>query len=268
MTIWIDGDLQPGNDVPRSKAFAPFETMGAKDAQLALWPRHLERLQGSAERLGLAFAPPPDLRAAAADVLLKNGESDGILRLALVPDDQGGGPARVVMGARSRSPIQKVRLLPTVVERPADAPPGDMKAEPRRFYDEVRNQAQDGGADDGIVVGNDGMLLETALGNLWLRVDGVWRTPALDGRVLPGVARALLLEFAKQAGFGFEERECTLDDLHHAEAMAHSNAVYGPRPACLADDAGSAVGNADSLVADELGVVWQEALASFGGSGA
>lgn len=251
MTIWIDGELQGGSTVPRSKQFAPFETMGARGGDLPLWSRHLDRLTATAGRLGLAFAPTPELRAAASEVLLKNGHADDVLRLSLVPD---GSRVQVVLSSRQRSPIRTVKLLPTIVERPDGAPPGDVKAEPRRFYDQVRQQAQDGEADDGIVVGLDGAVLETALGNLWLRLDGTWVTPTLDGRVLPGVARALLLEEFRKAGGGCDERQVDLADLHAAEAVAHSNAVYGPRPACLLGEAAAV-----EIVDTELGALWRQA---------
>jgi branched-subunit amino acid aminotransferase/4-amino-4-deoxychorismate lyase len=267
MTIWIDGKLLGGTDVPRPSAFSPFETMAAQAGQVKLWDRHLARLAAAAERLSLPFRPSmPELRSAAADLLLHNGHGDDVLRLQLVPD---GGSVRTVMASRARSPLSVVKLLPTVVKRPADAPPADLKCEPRRFYDLVRQQAQDGGADDGLVVADDGAVLETALGNLWLLLDGEWVTPPLDGRVMPGIARAALLEQAVLAGVRTAERACGLGDVHRAEALAHSNAVYGPRPAVLLGPAGG-VGKADSrpvrgpadsvIVAGQLGAVWRSAL--------
>ena len=256
MTIWIDGELRAGSDVPRSRAMAPFETMGAQDAAVPLWSLHLARLGATATRLGLMFEETPALRAAAAAVLLKNGHADGVLRLALVPDDEHAGAVRTVLASRARSPIKVVKLVPTVVERPVDAPPGDIKAEPRRFYDLVRQQAQDGDADDEVVVADDGAVLEAGLGNLWLHLDGAWVTPPLDGRVLPGIARALLLDEAGRAGVPTVERVCTLADLHRADALAHSNAVYGPRPACLVGERA-----AIELVAGSLGALWRSAVA-------
>lgn len=259
MTIWIDGKFLGGTSVPRSHAIAPFETMGAHLGQLPLWERHIARLSAAARRLGLPFAATPELRAAAASLLLHNGHADGVLRLALVP--AADGSVATVMASRARSPVTVVKLLPTVVERPVDAPPGDLKAEPRRFWDLVLQQAQDGGADDGIVVDTDGALLECATGNLWFLVDGVWVTPALDGRVLPGVARALLLEAAARAGVAVAARRCGFDDLHRAAALAHSNAVYGPRPACLVD--GEA---AVALVHEQLGALWRLVTIQAGGT--
>ncbi len=256
MTIWVNGKLLGGNDVPRSKAAAPFETMGAVAGSVPLWPLHMQRLANAAERLGMAFTATPELRAAASEVLLKNGHTDDVLRLALVPDsDAPDGPVRVVVASRKRSPIKSVRLLPTVVERDPDEPPADLKAEPRRFYDAVLQQAQDGEANDGIVVASDGCLLEAALGNLWLRIDGCWRTPPLDGRIVPGIARAVLLERAVATGLPVAEIPLTFADLHQAEAIAHSNAVYGPRPACLAGERAAV-----EIVDTDLGALWRESV--------
>jgi para-aminobenzoate synthetase/4-amino-4-deoxychorismate lyase len=96
---------------------------------------------------------------------------------------------------------------------------------------------------------------ETAAGNLWLRLDGVWTTPALDGLVLPGIARARLLAALRARGLPVAERRCELGDLHRAEALAHSNAVHGPRPAVLVGAAPPAVAFVDT----ELVPLWRSA---------
>ena len=97
MTIWVDGKVLGGNDVPRSKAIAPFETMGAVGGQVPLWSHHLARLSNTASELGLAFVGTPDLRAAATEVLLKNGHGGDVLRLSLVPADDSSAQMRVVL---------------------------------------------------------------------------------------------------------------------------------------------------------------------------
>ncbi|MFM1874149.1 MAG: putative branched-chain-amino-acid aminotransferase [Planctomycetota bacterium] len=228
--------------------------MGAVQARLPLWERHLGRLVGTAARLGLPFDPTPELLGAAVDLLLRNGHGDDVLRLALVPAAER---VHVVLESRARGPAGAVLLVPTVVVRRPDDPPGDCKAAPRRFYDLVRQQAQDAQADDGIVVGLDGAVLETSVANLWLRIDGEWVTPPLDGRVLPGIARAVLLERAHAVGLRVAERACHLGDLHRADALAVSNAVHGPRPAhlCGSEPTGA------PAVAAELVPLWRAALA-------
>ena len=249
MSTWIDGHFVGEQKLPVRTSLAPFETMGARSGELPLWNLHLARLQATAQRLGLPFGPDAALHAAARELLRQDDRGDAVLRLVLLPSYE---KVHTVLTTRPRAPTKVVQLLPTVVERPADAPPGDVKAEPRAFYDLVRQQAQDGGADDGLVVGADGHVLEAALGNLWLRFADGWVTPPLDGRVLPGIARGLLLERARATGLPVHERPVGLGDLHAAAALAHSNAVYGPRPACL----GGARANG-ALVDSELGALWR-----------
>ncbi len=255
MTAWVDGAFVGDAAAPHATAAAPgpFETMGAHDGAIARWDLHLARLTAAAQRLALPFVPAPTLRAAAAELLLHNGHADDVLRLSLVP---AGEAVHTVLTSRARGPrLQCMRLLPTVVEPPAHEPPRALKLWPRPFYDAVRQQAQDGGADDGIVVAPDGAVLETAVGNLWLRLDGTWTTPPLDGRVLPGIARAHLLAAARARGLAMAERRCDLGLLHRAEALAHSNAVFGPRPAALLGTSLPAVAFADT----ELLPLWRDA---------
>jgi branched-subunit amino acid aminotransferase/4-amino-4-deoxychorismate lyase len=117
----------------------------------------------------------------------------------------------------------------------------------------LAQQAQDAGADDGVVVDEQGRVLETAVGNLWCLLDGVWTTPPLDGRVLPGIAREILLQGAAAAGLQVAESDCSLGDLHRAQALAVSNAVHGPRPAQLLQGPTAAVQQVDN----DLGPVWR-----------
>ncbi|GAB4149147.1 MAG: hypothetical protein Fur0037_17490 [Planctomycetota bacterium] len=223
---WRDGKLV-GGDSP-SEGRGLFETMRARDGELPLWGRHLARLSASAARWGIPFDPPDDLRAAARSLLRRNGHEDGALRLLLL--EQGG----LELMTRSAAPAPSVvRLLPTLCRRRADDPPPDLKAQPRTFYSEVLAEAQDGGADDGIVLDQRGFALETALGNLWLLLGGTWVTPPADGRILPGIARGILLERARERGVPAAERPCDLSDLHRADALAVSNALHGPRAAAL-----------------------------------
>ena len=254
MNAWVDGHFVGEGQAPRatSRRPGPFETMGAERGDVRLWGRHLRRLTASAQALGLSFAPTAALRGAALEMLLQNGHTDGVLRLALAPEPDGGA-VHTVLTTRPRSPARTVRLLPTVVE-PDAGTVREHKLWPRPFYDAVLQQAQDGGADDGVVVDEHGGVLETATANLWLKLDGVWKTPPLDGRVLPGIARALLLEAARRRGLRTAERALDLGDLHRAEAIACSNAVYGPRAAALLDAGEPAVAIVDS----ELGPLWRD----------
>jgi branched-subunit amino acid aminotransferase/4-amino-4-deoxychorismate lyase len=219
-----DGELPPQDGAP-----APFETMGAVGETLPLWPRHRARLEAALRQRGLPVPVPEDLPAVAAGLLRRNRHPGGVVRLALWRDGDRSG---FLVATRRRGPPGPVRVLPCVARR-RDGAPADLKCAPRAFLDAVLAEARDGGADDGIALGDDGALLETALGNLWLLRDGVWCTPPLDGRVLPGIARAIVLERAAAAGLPVAERRLDLGDLHGARALVVTNAVHGPRSAAL-----------------------------------
>jgi para-aminobenzoate synthetase/4-amino-4-deoxychorismate lyase len=259
MKQWVDGALvdlpaglpaDGGAPVRGDAPLAPFETMRATGRALPLLRRHLARLGAAAARLGLPCAEPAGLEAAALDLLARNGHARGAVRLCLRPS---AGRAQWELTTRAVPPSLPVLLLPCIARRPAGAPPADLKAEPRAFQDGVLAEARAGGADDGIVLGVRGEVLETATANLWLLLDGTWVTPPLDGRILPGIARALVLERASRCGIAVGERPCDLADLHRARALCTTNAVHGPRAAALP---GAAVAEPDSRLAS----LWRDAV--------
>ncbi|MCA8973240.1 MAG: hypothetical protein KDC98_00895, partial [Planctomycetes bacterium] len=65
-------------------------------------------------------------------------------------------------------------------------------------------------------------------------------------------ARAILLERARAAGIATVERSLDLGDLHRAEAIAVSNAVYGPRAAGLH----TGMAPQAAIVGSTLGRLW------------
>ena len=240
--LWIDGAfVDAGEQGPGSAddSVAPFETMGVSAGAVRLWDRHVARLRATLEPLG-GELDATGLREAAGELLRRNGHEDGVLRLVQELRPRG---LCTWMDTRARSGASVVRLLPTVTRRAADAAPPRWKLRPRSFYDAVLAEARAGGADDGIVLADDGALLETAVGNLWLLLDGQWVTPPDDGRMLPGIARGILLSASSQRPA--IERRCDLADLHRAAALMVSNAVYGPRLAALV---GHTVENHDSAL--------------------
>ena len=73
-------------------------------------------------------------------------------------------------------------------------------------------------------------LAEGSISNVWIVRDGVLKTPPLDTPVLPGLARGVVLEIAKE--IGIETRSCplTIDDLLDADEVLLSNAIMQVMP--------------------------------------
>jgi para-aminobenzoate synthetase/4-amino-4-deoxychorismate lyase len=79
-------------------------------------------------------------------------------------------------------------------------------------------------------------VLETIRGNIFLLKRGALVTPALDGRILPGIARAQTIEIARDIGIDVAERPFTLDELFAADEVFTTGSVRGIEPISIIDD--------------------------------
>lgn len=64
-----------------------------------------------------------------------------------------------------------------------------------------------------------GLITEASSSNVAAVIQGKVVTPPLNGRILPGVSRAIMIETAREAGIEVEEREITLEELRSAEEI-------------------------------------------------
>ena len=107
------GPREPGARAVGSRALGVFETVGAVGGALPLWDLHLARLRGAAERLGLACEPPPDLLAAARELLVRNGHVADILRVTLHPCPRFGADGQSSSRAPTTSDAPTASDAPT-----------------------------------------------------------------------------------------------------------------------------------------------------------
>lgn len=90
-----------------------------------------------------------------------------------------------------------------------------------------------------LLCAGDGAILETARANIFVvRDEGVY-TPALDGRNLPGTARARVIEILHEAGIPVFQRRMTLDDLTAATEVFVTNALRGVVPVVACEGVGA-----------------------------
>jgi para-aminobenzoate synthetase/4-amino-4-deoxychorismate lyase len=185
-------------------ALGVFETVLVSDGK----PRHLgDHLR----RLGVS-APPelPELRG------------DCRLRLTRLPDGELSWetaplPPEAPEGGFLLSPW----LLPGGL--------GARKWLDRRLVDGLAARAE--GVP--LLVDGDGSVLEAAWGNVWAIEGDRLITPPTDGRILPGVTRARLLELEPEAA----QERLTLDRLREADGAFLTSALRGAVPAHVAGGA-------------------------------
>lgn len=80
----------------------------------------------------------------------------------------------------------------------------------------AREEAQDCGADEALMLDRDGFVTETCGANIFALLRGQLCTPPLDS-VLEGVTRDTVIALAKSLGMTVIERRLTRDDIYSAE---------------------------------------------------
>jgi para-aminobenzoate synthetase/4-amino-4-deoxychorismate lyase len=87
------------------------------------------------------------------------------------------------------------------------------------------------GAEVPLLLGAGGDVLEAGRANLFAVVEGTLSTPPVDGRILPGTARAATLALAAELGVEASERSLTIEDLRRSGEVFLTSSVRGIRPA-------------------------------------
>ena len=83
---------------------------------------------------------------------------------------------------------------------------------------------------DPLLIDTDGSILESGRANVFVVLDDGVHTPPLDGRILPGTARARVIEQLTAAGIPVLQRRLTGDDLGRASEVFVSNTLRGVVP--------------------------------------
>jgi para-aminobenzoate synthetase / 4-amino-4-deoxychorismate lyase len=199
----IEFSPPPSSDVARGV----FETLLVVDGRPHELGRHLARMASSVQ--ALYGGQLPDAAEAQAEAAAR---AHALARLrieyiagATAARAQPIDPAIVL-------PQEQVALTPVRVA----AGFGAHKLADRSWLAQIEQLVGEGRR--ALLVSAEGMLLETTRANVFLLRGGALATPPLDGSILPGVTRALLLERAR-------ELPLTLADLEQADAVLLTSSV-------------------------------------------
>lgn len=225
------------------------ETLFVEGAVARHVDRHVARLDHSLRTLGL----PPLHPATARRIrdLAATATGAGRLRALAVPDPDGHAShvtepqlQLVPRIARGDDPIL---LVPYVV-------PGGLgphKWLDRRLVDTATVEL--GGTP--LLLDADRTVLEAGWANVWwLEEDGALVTPTLDGRILPGVMRGVLLERAAEAGIAVRETTARFDAGVLAARPILLTSARGVTPARLVETPAAVAAQARKL-AERLGAL-------------
>lgn len=208
-----------------------FETMRATGAVIPFWGRHLQRLLEGAADLGIPFhAESSGLSGIVTELLRRNALPESVVRIQLSRGRGGRGYSPGNAGPPT--------LVVTVHEAPT-VPPGGAtwrlhtaslrvqgrdplacrKTGSRLRHILARAEAEAAGADEALLLTEDGTISEAAAANVfWLRGDAVF-TPALEAGCLAGLTRSVLLTLLGRDGWRCSEVLAPAAELRQAEGV-------------------------------------------------
>jgi len=248
--VYLNGSL-----VPLSQArFSPldygflygyglFETMRAYSGRIFRLEKHLARLHRSAKFLGIDLDSVPNLEKAVYDTLQANNLSDARIRLTIsggegntIPDLLARQAPTVLIVARSYSPSssqvyqQGFKAIVSRIRRNSQSPVSAIKS--LNYLDSLlaRREAKVAGADEAILLNEQGFLAEASTSNIFLVSGDTLLTPSDDSGILPGITREAVLEIACSSGVKTMVREIALEELHQADEAFLTNSVIEIMP--------------------------------------
>jgi 4-amino-4-deoxychorismate lyase len=233
---------------------AAFETTRVYAGRPFRLDAHLDRLLGSAARIGLPAVDRGTMEELAVEALGAAEEPDSVLRLYWTAGREGSArPTGLALVSTLPPELEENRergiaLVALSIGVEADlravAPwlLGGVKSTSYAVNMAAEAEARRRGADDAVFLARGDIVLEGPVTNVWWRRERVLYTPALELGILAGVTRLTLAEEA--AGLGYEVREGAFPLSHLAESdeAFTSSSVREVVPAISLD--GEAIGAA------------------------
>jgi len=97
------------------------------------------------------------------------------------------------------------------------------------------HEAKQKGAQEALMLGRDGQILEGASSNLFIVKDGKVRTPEPQPGILVGITRATVMGAAAQEGIEVVEAEVRPDDLYGADEAFLTSSIREVMPVVSAE---------------------------------
>jgi len=230
--VAADKAMLPATDRALTHGLGLYETLKLIDGVPVFFEEHLARLEVGIEALGLERpCTPADLAAQICRLAEASDVRDGACRLLVTAGPPDGRPGLLI--------ATDVRVFPDrplhVVTFRGVRVSAQFKAMTVMQSYLAQQAALKAGADDAILVDDEGRIFEGATSNVFiLRHGGLLTTPAA-GAILPGVMRAEVEKLAGEAGISLVEAYASVDQLKPDDAMILTSSVRGIVPVDTVD---------------------------------
>jgi branched-subunit amino acid aminotransferase/4-amino-4-deoxychorismate lyase len=233
--VWTltDGVFHEGASVPLTDrgfryGMSVFETLAVRDGRLLFAGEHCDRLMKAAEAAGFYVS---DKVAGPLSGIAFSG--DGMLRLYITAGD--GRPVEVsdacrIYGLFEAAAFSTVEEIASgyrvgISRAPIGSVLGGWKT--GNYWPQVSayREAANQGLDETLVMNMQGELVSASMANLFLFLDGLWRTPVLASGARDGVVRDWVMKNRR-----VEESQLVPEDLERAQECFLTNSRIGVMP--------------------------------------
>jgi branched-chain amino acid aminotransferase len=213
---WVNGHIVTDPDAPAvavtDRGFTVgagvFETLKVLDGTPFALTRHLARLAHGAEVLGIDSPDDAHVRRGVAEVLAAEPHKLGRLRITWT------GTTLAITSAAFASYSPTTAIVTSPWPRNERSPLAGIKSTAFAENTLSTAHAAKNNAGEAVLANLKGELCEGAGSNIFYVIDGELRTPTLRSGCLPGVTRALVLEW-----FGAREVDAPLGVLTEADEV-------------------------------------------------
>jgi len=245
--IWVHGEIVADHALQVSvldrtfeHGLGLFETFRTWNGHPTLLLRHVERLRRSAGELGLPLESGqlPDVKAV-FDLIQANrphlGPDQGVrLRLilsgGLATTPASGSVVWMTAGALPSPFHQAGAVITQYIEVAADDPLARYKTLNYWRKRIAHAQAVAAGSDEVLCLSPERIILEGTRSNVFLVEGRRLCTPGVDGALLPGVMRRVVLDRAARLGLEVEEGPLRLERIDTAGEAFLTSSVRGMLP--------------------------------------
>lgn len=258
MTAWIDGvhttaPVISARDLTLLRGDGCFEAIRSYGGRLFAADDHLRRLEASARALRLPLPPREAIEQWITDAAEVSG--DAVLRVVVTRGD-GSGHGSVIVLAEPLPAVPDAYRLHVVAApwHPAGRPweLAGVKSVSYAPNMAASRVAREAGADDALLVSDQGEVLEGPTFSIAWLVDGVLETPSLELGILESVTRRHVLAIANTLSQPVSEGRFEIGRLASADEVMVWSTIKEVRPVVSIDGKDFNQGPATQRLAEEF----------------
>jgi branched-chain amino acid aminotransferase len=256
--VYIDGAVKPPEDAKVSvfdRGFlygdSVYETIGTVHGRLFAARDHLDRLERSAQRIGLSLPPRVEIERAIAETVAAAGNPESRVRVILTRgvgkldlDPASTDDTRLVvivfpLGPPTREMYENgvsVAIVSITRNSPRAIDPAVKSGNYLNNVLALGEARRRGGAYEAILCAGDGSVAEGSTSNVFAVVGGEVRTPPPEVGILDGITRAKVIELCRANRVPLVERRISPDELRAADEAFLTSATRGVLPITKIDD--------------------------------